>query len=150
MRKMLQVRVSRTSHCRYGRILPETNEEVQKRLSKSRMGCRVEPVRYKQRSTITWQSQGRCDQCPKKGSPNIERCKDDDTHRERMTEQGLNEDDIRERYDEAKNDRVHCTNAADKQRCETLHSQSDVFEEPQHAHASPRQWWKSCSWDDQS
>ena len=45
----------------------------------------------------------------------LERSKDDKTYLERVTEQGLNEDDIRKRDEEAKIDRVHCTNAPEKQ-----------------------------------
>ena len=44
--------------------------------------------------------------------------KDDDTLRERMTEQGMNEDDIRRRDEEAKIFRIYCTNATGRQRLE--------------------------------
>ena len=49
------------------------------------------------------------------------RRKGDDTHRERVTEQGVN--DIRKRDEEAKIDRVHKMNATEKQRWENTRFQ---------------------------
>ena len=51
----------------------------------------------------------------KKGfSTILERCKDDDTYRARMTEQGLNDDDIRRRV-EKKHRLIVYANAIEKQ-----------------------------------
>ena len=43
----------------------------------------------------------------------FERDKGDDTYRERLTEQGLDADDIRRRDEEATTDRVHTTSSAE-------------------------------------
>ena len=51
----------------------------------------------------------------------LERCKDDETNREIVTEQGLDEDDIRKRDEEAKLDRVPCTTATEIQWVETTY-----------------------------
>ena len=62
--------------------------------------------------TSTWQSQLRFEKCHK--GTILELDKDDDTFCERMTEHGLDGDDIRRRLEEAKIDRVQCTKATEK------------------------------------
>ena len=145
MRNLSQVHVSWTHTQRYcGSILTSANEEVQK--TKTRMpfitytsGRRQPPKSrpaiackwtwQKTRCTRSWQKPRTLWKVTRRKSYRtiFERCRDD-TYRQRMTEQKLNEYDFRRRDEEAKIDRIHYTNGSEQQRYETHFSWSEIVE----------------------
>ena len=130
-------------YCYCGRILPGASEEVQKQITKNVMQnfdiLTVSAIKikkglsrgHKYGISKEVQNHGKAKDALKgatqrSSSTIFERYQNDDQYRARINDQGLNEDDVLRRDEEAKIDRVRCANATEKQRCGTLMSWREI------------------------